>query len=151
MSKQAWYVMMTVLIIVGVIVGLGFFLPGAPWRSKSPNEIPLAFPGENVEVSFIKLSLEDFQHLPLDSTYYQISYSDNRIKINAFGVDGNVIYQAYGELVSPVGFDYSYRYSGDTLILPKMVDQGEYLLATALLSCFVAGFIIFIGNITYHN
>ncbi|MCJ7792575.1 MAG: hypothetical protein MUP45_01155 [Candidatus Marinimicrobia bacterium] len=148
-SKQAWKVMMAILITLGVIVSLLFILPGAPWRSSPPREIPLALPGEKIETHFFELSLEDFQHLSLESTYYSIYVLDSHIIVKALGFEDGLFYRAEGEYEFPFGFEYSSRYSGDTLILSKTVSLLSYLEWTIVIAIIVGLVCTIIGVITY--
>jgi len=150
MNKQAWYVMMTVLIIVGVIVGLGFFLPGAPWRSKSPQEIPLVFSGESKEMSFFQVSLEEFQGLAFDTTYYQISSVEGRmIVVKVFGVQDDTFYQTESLYESPFGFDYVPHYSDGLLTLERIPSFNSYSLGTFIMLVVIAVVCMVICAVAY--
>ena len=145
MSKQAWKVMIAVIGTLGAIFGLFFLSPLAPWRSLSPLEIPLAFPGEREEASFSNKTLEEFQRLSLGNTYYQIYRSDfGYIVIKAMGVKDDYVYWAEKYFEGGFGFNYtSFAYVGDTLILYKTFDFFGYLIGTIVI-LFIVGVVCYI-------
>jgi len=150
MSKQTWKVMVAVIFTFGVVAGLLYFAPFVPWRSSSPQEIPLVFSGESKEMSFFQVSLEEFQGLAFDTTYYQISSVEGRmIVVKVFGVQDDTFYQTESLYESPFGFDYVPHYSDGLLTLERIPSFNSYSLGTFIMLIVIAVVCMVICAVAY--
>jgi len=133
MSKQTWKVMIAVIFTFGVVVSFFYFIPLTSWRPASSQKIPLVFPGESQAVSFSDVSLEEFLHLSLDTSYYQFSNSQGIIYVKALGIKDKTLYQASGMYEAPLGFGNDYHYSAGILSLEENPNLYSYFIATSAL------------------